>query len=74
MAFSLNTTLGELIDNPQSRAVLDRHFPGMSANPMVMMAKGMSMNTILAMPQAAQFGLTRDKVEAALAEINKQVG
>jgi hypothetical protein len=72
MAFTLDTTLGELLDDPQAKAVLDQQLPGISTNPMIAMAKGMSLNMILAMPQAAQFGLTKEKAEALLAEINKQ--
>ena len=71
MAFTLDTTLGELLDDPQAKAVLEKHLPGVSSNPMVMMAKGMSLNVILSMPQAAQFGVTKEKVEAILAEVNK---
>jgi hypothetical protein len=48
-------------------------FPGASNHPMVGMARGMSLNMILSMPQAAQLGLTKEKAEAALAEINKKV-
>jgi hypothetical protein len=33
----------------------------------------MTLNQLLAMPQAAQFGLTKEKAEAILAEINKQL-
>ena len=73
MKFTLDSTLGELIDNPQAKAVLDQQLPGVSTNPMVAMAKGMSLNNILAMPQAAQLGLTKDKAEALLAEVNKRV-
>jgi hypothetical protein len=73
MKFTLDSTLGELIDNPQAKAVLDQQLPGVSTHPMVAMAKGMSLNTILAMPQAAQLGLTKDKAEALLAEVNKRV-
>jgi hypothetical protein len=73
MEFTLNTTLGEILDNPQAKAVLDKHIPGISTNPIVAMAKGMSLNMILSMPQAAQFGLTKEKAEAILAEINKQL-
>lgn len=73
MAFSLDTTLGEILDNPQAKAILDRHVPGASSHPMIAVAKGMSLNLILSMPQAAQAGLTREKVEAFLAEINKQL-
>ena len=73
MAFTLNTTLGELLDNPQAKAVLDQYLPGVSSNPMVGMARGMSLNMILSTPQAAQFGLTKEKAETVLAEINKRV-
>jgi hypothetical protein len=61
--FTLDTTLGELLDDPQAKALLDKHVPGVSTNPMVTMAKGMSLNMVLSMPQAAQLGLTREKVE-----------
>ena len=37
------------------------------------MISGMSLRAILSMPQAAQMGLTQEKVEAILAEINKKV-
>jgi hypothetical protein len=73
MAFTLDTTLGEILDHPQAKAVLDKYVPGASNHPMVGMARGMSLNMILSMPQAAQLGLTKEKAEAALAEINKKV-
>jgi hypothetical protein len=73
MAFTLDTTLGTLLDDPKAKAILEQHLPGISNNPMVGMAKGMSLNMILSMPQAAQFGLTKEKVEIILAEINKQL-
>jgi hypothetical protein len=73
MAFTLDTTLGELLDNPQAKAVLDQQLPGISTNPLVTMARGMSLNMVLSMPQAAQLGLTKAKAEAILAEINKHV-
>ena len=73
MAYTLDTTLGELLKDPQAKAVMEKQMPGVSSNPMLAMASGMSLNTILAMPQAAQLGLTKEKAEALLAEINKQV-
>jgi hypothetical protein len=73
MTLTLNTTLGELLDNPQAKAVLDQYLPGVSSNPLVGMAKGMSLNMILSMPQAAQLGLTKEKAEEILAEINKRL-
>jgi hypothetical protein len=73
MAFTMDTTLGTLLDNPQAKAVLEQYVPGVSTNPMVGMARGMSLNMLLSMPQAAQLGLTKEKAEMVLAEINKQV-
>lgn len=61
MAFTLDTTLGELLDHPQAKAVLDKQLPGISTNPLVGMARGMSLNMILAMPQAAQAGPDQGK-------------
>ena len=72
MAYTLDTTLGELLKDPQAEAILDKHLPGVSSNPMVAMAKGLSLKMVLAMPQAAQFGLTKEKAEQILAEINKR--
>lgn len=73
MAFTLDTTVGEILDNPQARAALDQYLPGVSSNPMIAMVRGMTLNMLLAMPQAAQMGITKEKAEEILAEINKQV-
>ena len=73
MAFTLDTTLGTLLDDPQAKAVLDKYLPGISSNPLVGMVKGMSINSLLSMPQAAQLGLTKEKAEEILAEVNKQL-
>lgn len=73
MAFTLDTTLGEILDHPQAKAVLDKHIPGASSHPMVSLARGMTLKMILSLPQAAQIGLTQEKAEAVLAEINKVV-
>ena len=71
MAYTLNSTLGEILDNPKAKAVLEQQLPGVSTHPMVAMARGMTLNMIVAMPQAAQLGLTKDKAEALLVEVNK---
>lgn len=73
MTFTLDTTVGQLLDNPQAKAILDKYVPGVSTNPMIGMVRGMSINSLLAMPQAAQFGLTKEKAEAILKEINDKV-
>ena len=73
MAFTLDATFGTLIDNPQAKVILEKYLPGIGTNPMIALARGMTLNTILLMPQAAQMGITKEKVEKVLAEINKAV-
>jgi hypothetical protein len=73
MAITMDTTLGTLLDQPQAKAILEKQFPGITTNPMLPMIKGMTLGTIVAMPQAAQIGVTKEKVEAVLAEVNKLV-
>jgi hypothetical protein len=71
MAYTMDTTLGELLKNPQVAAILNQYVPGISTNPMVAMVQGMSLNMIVSMPQAAQLGFTKEKAEAIIAEANK---
>jgi len=73
MEFTLDTTLGAILDDPRAKAVLDQYLPGVSSNPMVAMARGMTLNMILSLPQAAQLGLTKEKAEEILREINKRI-
>jgi para-nitrobenzyl esterase len=73
MKVTIDTTLGTLLDDPKAKAVMEQQMPGISSNPMVAMARGMSLKMILSMPQAAQFGITEEKVNTILAEINKQL-
>ncbi len=73
MNVTLDTTLGQILDDPRAKAVLDKQLPGVSDHPMVGMARGMTLNMLLALPQATQLGLTKEKVEAILAEINKRL-
>lgn len=71
--YSLDTKIGTLLDDPKAKTVLDRHFPGGTNHPMVWMARGMTLNTILAMPEVMQYDLTKEKIEAMLAEINLSI-
>ena len=73
MAFTLDTPLGTLLDLPQAKTILDQYLPGISTNPMTGMIRGLTLNMILSMPQAAQLGLTKEKAEAMLAEVNKNI-
>ncbi len=72
-AFTLDTTLGELLANPQAKAVMDQYVPGVSSNPMLAMVQGVSLRNLISMPQAQQMGFTQDKVQAILDQINKTI-
>ena len=73
MAYTLDTTVGQLMDDPQAKAILESYVPGLAGNPMVAMIRGMSLNSVLAMPQAAQLGFTKEMADRLLAEVNKRV-
>lgn len=70
MAYSMDTTVGELLKDTRAIEVLERHIPGVSTNPMIGMASGMTIKSLLAMPQAGQYGVTEEKVTKILEEIN----
>lgn len=70
MAYSLDTKVGEILNDTHAVEVLERYAPGISTNPMLGMATGMTLRSILAMPQAKQYGITEDMVQKVLAEIN----
>jgi hypothetical protein len=42
-ALSSETPLGDLLDNPAAKAVLQKHIPDMIANPQIEMARSMSL-------------------------------
>ena len=70
MAYNLDTKVGELLKDTRAVEVLERHVPGISKNPMVSMVSGMTLKSLLAMPQAQQYGITEEKALAVLEEIN----
>jgi hypothetical protein len=70
MAYTMDTTVGEILKDTHAVEILEKHVPGISKNPMLGLAKGMTLKAILAMPQAKQAGLTEDMVKKVLAEIN----
>lgn len=70
MAYSLDTTVGEILKDAHAVEVLEQYVPGVSTNPMVGMAEGMTLRSLLAMPQAKQLGITEDMVTNVLSQIN----
>ncbi|MBW6473314.1 MAG: hypothetical protein K0B14_09345 [Anaerolineaceae bacterium] len=59
--------------HPEGKLIIEKLIPDIASNPMVGMVKDLSLNVILGTPQAAQFGITKEKLESVLEEINKQI-
>ncbi len=74
MAYTLDSTLGDLIADPKVRPTLDQYFPGVANHPQVGMVKGFSLRMIVGNPMAAQFGITQSQAELFLKEVNKVAG
>jgi hypothetical protein len=70
MPYTLDTKVGEILKDTGAVEVLEKYAPGVSKNPMVGMARGMTLKSLVAMPQAKQAGITEDMVLKVLAEIN----
>jgi hypothetical protein len=72
-SYSLDTTLGTLLDQPQIKGLLEQHFPGVTTNPFLGLFRGVTLRTIIDNPEAAHLGITDEKAAAFLAEINQFV-
>ena len=70
MAYTLDTKVGEILKDTGAVKVLEKYAPGVSKNPMIGLAKGMTLKALLAMPQAKDAGITEDMVKKVLEEIN----
>lgn len=70
MAYTLDTKVGEILKDTHAVEILERYAPGVSKNPMLGLAQGMTLKSILAMPQAKEAGITEEMVTKVLAEIN----
>ena len=70
MPYTLDTKVGVLLKDPQAVKVIEKYAPGVSKNPLIGLAKGMTLKALLAMPQAKQAGVTEAMLVKVLAEIN----
>jgi hypothetical protein len=71
MTYTLDTTLGTLLDEPQIKGLIDQHFPGMTSNPFLGLFRGVTLDMIISNPEAAHLGVTKEKANAFLAEVNQ---
>lgn len=64
---SSESTMGDLIDNKESKAVLDKHLPGMSDNPQMEQARPMSLKAL----QQFAPNITDEKLKAVDEDLAK---
>jgi len=69
MAYTLKSKLGDLLKDAVAVKVLEKNAPGITTNPMIGLAKGMALDALLSLPQAKQYGITKEMVLKVLAEI-----
>jgi hypothetical protein len=65
MAYTLDTKLGDILNDPRAVEVLERYVPGVSKNPLLDLAKEQTLRSLLAMPQAEEYGVTGNGHQAA---------
>jgi hypothetical protein len=46
MSYSIESNLGELLDNEQTKAILEQHLPGISNHPSIGMGRSMPLKTV----------------------------
>ena len=71
MMYTMDTRIGQLLDDTKAVEVLEKRVPGISRNPAVTMARGMSLKSLADNPQAKQMGVTQAKLQQVLDEVNK---
>ena len=70
MKYDLMTKLGDLLKDPQAVEVIEKYVPGLAKNPMLMLVKRKSLESLLDIPQAKYSVLTKEMLENLLKEIN----
>lgn len=68
-----NTTSGELLANPATRAVLEKHFPGVSKDFRIKMVKGKTFRALHDMAPERLPTAKLDAVDRDLANVQKAV-
>jgi hypothetical protein len=69
MAFTLESRVGEILKDETAVDILEKYAPGVTKNPLIRFAKGMTLEQLLGFPQVKQYGITKEMVIKVLDEI-----
>ena len=61
---SIDMKIKEIVDNPDTNEIVEKHLPGVTKNPLVKMAYGMTLRSVASLRQARQVGLTPEILAA----------
>jgi len=67
-----DTTLGALLAEPAAKAALDKHFPGVTGDARMAMAKGMTLRTVQKFAPGQFTNEALDALDAELAQLTSQ--
>jgi len=71
MGFSINSTIRDLLNDERAKAIVEKHLPGISTHPQIGMAMYMTLKQVSYYPEAAQAGLTKEKLQAIDEDLQK---
>lgn len=66
MSLSINSTLGDLLDNEASKSILEKHLPGVSTHPQIGMGRGFPLKTVAGFSGGLISNEALEKIEADL--------
>jgi len=71
MPYTLESTVGEILNDEVAVEVFEKYVPGITRNPLIGFAKGITLRSLLSFPQLAQNGITEEMLIGVLAEIEE---
>ena len=71
MKFTVQTMLGQLLNDERAKSILEKHMPGSTSHPQLHQALHMSLMEISQYPEA---NLDQAKLQALLQDLNEEAG
>ncbi|MCB0061789.1 MAG: hypothetical protein KDE19_06735 [Caldilineaceae bacterium] len=66
MAYSIHSTVGQILSDPRAVEIIEKHIPGASTHPQRHEAWHMSLGEVATYPEA---GLSKEKLQTLVAEL-----
>ncbi len=67
MPYTANSTVREVMENDEAKAVMEKHLPGVSNHPLLPQAWYMTLREVSMYPES---GMTADKYKAIIADLS----